>query len=106
MTSRQISEMATERPATPASASPESDASANAGRPQTAAPQADAPQDGPQDVPQGVPHVPSPPTSPWWTAPAGKAVEIPAFGRAMIGTLVAMLSPAPRPVPVRVRARR
>ena len=66
---------------------------------------AKAPSDAPQaGAPQPeTPHVASPPTSPWWTAPAGKSVDIPAFGRSLIEILVAILFPAPHPVPVRIR---
>lgn len=57
-----------------------------------------------------TPVVESPPTSPshspWWTAPAGKAVDIPAFGRSLIEILIAILAPAPKPVPIPVRVRR
>lgn len=46
-------------------------------------------------------------TSPWWTAPGGKPVDIPAFGRSLIETLIAILFPAqPQPISVRVRAKR
>lgn len=98
MTSRLYSDAAPERPAAPPAPSPDGEATADA-----AAPQADTPQQA--DTPKTeTPHIASPPTSPWWTAPAGRPVNIPAFGRALIDTLAAMLSPAPRPVPIRVRA--
>lgn len=100
MTSRLISEIAAE-PAAPLS-SPDGDARAAA--PQSATPEADTPRTATPG--SNTPHVASPPTSPWWTAPAGKPVDIPAFGRAMIDALLAMLSPAPRPHPIRVRTRR
>jgi hypothetical protein len=105
MTSRLIPDTDQERPDAPLP-SPDGDAKAAA-----AAPQADTPQAGPstetaQETPQETPHVASPPTSPWWTAPAGKPVDIPAFGRAMIDTFASLVSPAPRPVPIRVRPRR
>ena len=94
MTSRLYSDAASDRPAASSAPAPDGDATADA-----AAPQADTPQ-------AETPHIASPPTSPWWTAPAGRPVDIPAFGRAMIDTLAAMLTSAPRPVPIRIRARR
>jgi hypothetical protein len=59
------------------------------------------------------PTVESPPTSPqhspWWTAPAGKAVNIPDFGHVFAplrDALLALFAPAPQPIPIRIRARR
>ena len=60
------------------------------------------------------PVVASPPTapqstsphSPWWTAPGGKPVDIPAFGRALLAQILGMLAPAPQPIPLRIRVRR
>ena len=46
------------------------------------------------------------PHSPWWTAPAGKGVDIPAFGRALLDQILAMLYPAPQPIPLRIRVKR
>lgn len=70
-------------------------------RPQAAAPAHDTPQ---------TPLVDSPPTSPqsspWWTAPGGKAVDIPDFGHVLFDALAALLAPAPQPLALRIRARR
>jgi hypothetical protein len=56
------------------------------------------------------PTIDSPPTSPqsspWWTAPGGKAVDIPDFGHVLFDALAALLAPAPQPMPIRIRARR
>ena len=100
MTSLLNSDIQAQPHGAPSSVTPGS--ASNPGAPQTSAPPAEAQA----DVPADIPHVASPPTSPWWTAPAGKAVDIPAFGRTLIEALLAMLLPAPRPVPVRIRARR
>ena len=44
--------------------------------------------------------------SPWWTAPSGKPISIPAFARILsIDALAACLFNPPR-IPVRVKARR
>jgi hypothetical protein len=48
----------------------------------------------------------APPSSPWWTAPGGKPVDIPDFGHVLFEALAALLAPAPQPVPIRLRARR
>jgi hypothetical protein len=88
MTSRLTADIAPDRPAASPAPSPES-------------------KSGPTDHPQpDTPHVASPPTSPWWTAPAGKPVDIPAFGRSLIEILRALLAPAPQPAPLRIRIRR
>lgn len=52
----------------------------------------------------------TPTQSPWWTAPAGRPVEIPAFGRTWFGrswleALLDLLAPKPVLVPVKVKAR-
>lgn len=83
--------------------------------PQTApkAPSQEALQEAPEpqapvvDSPPTAPHQPGP-ASPWWTAPSGKAVDIPAFGRGLLDQILAILFPAPQPrlLPIRVRARR
>ncbi len=88
---------------------------------ETAGPGRIAPPPAPENEAHGAatPIVDSPPTSPkepgpaqphshWWTAPGGKAVDIPAFGRSILDQILAILFPAPqpRPIPVRVRARR
>jgi hypothetical protein len=46
----------------------------------------------------------SPTRSPWWSAPAGRPVAIPAFGRGLLEVLLDLLMPKPVPVPVKVRA--
>ena len=46
----------------------------------------------------------SPTRSPWWSAPAGRPVAIPAFGRGLLEMLLDLLLPKPAPVPVKVRA--
>ena len=46
----------------------------------------------------------SPTQSPWWSAPAGRPVAIPAFGRGLLEVLLDLLMPKPAPVPVKVRA--
>lgn|GEM_PF-3680982 len=51
----------------------------------------------------------SPTQSPWWTAPAGRPVAIPAFGRVLrswLDALLELLMPKPIPLPVKVRATR
>lgn len=48
----------------------------------------------------------SPTQSPWWTAPAGRPVAIPAFGRTLLEALWDLLMPKPEPVPVKIRATR
>lgn len=48
----------------------------------------------------------SPTRSPWWSAPAGRPVAIPAFGRSLLEMLLDLLLPKPAPVPVKVRATR
>jgi hypothetical protein len=60
------------------------------------------------DSPPTSPQQPGPaqPNSPWWTAPGGKAVDIPAFGRTLLDQILAIFFPAPQPIPVRIRARR
>ncbi len=68
-----------------------------------AAPHTDTPEET-RDLPE-IPSSDSPPTSPWWTAPGGKAVAIPSFGRSLIDFLLGLLAPWPQPRPVRVRAR-
>jgi hypothetical protein len=95
MTSRLTADIAPDRPAASPAPSPES-------------------KSGPTDHPQpDTPHVASPPTSPWWTAPAGKPVDIPAFGRTLsafgrswIEILGALFTPTPQPAPLRIRIRR
>ncbi len=93
MTSRLTSDMTPDRPAAAPAPSPEGKADAS-GPGHPARPKAD------------TPHVASPPTSPWWTAPAGKPVDIPAFGRSLLETLLAWLAPAPRRSRLRIRIRR
>jgi hypothetical protein len=95
MTSRLTSDMTPDQPAAAPAPSPEA--------------KTDTPSDRPKSE---TPHVASPPTSPWWTAPAGKPVDIPAFGRTLsafgrcwIETLLAWLAPAPQPIPLRIRIR-
>ena len=52
----------------------------------------------------------SPTRSPWWSAPAGRPVAIPAFGRGilfargLLEVLLDLLMPKPVLVPVKVRA--
>lgn len=52
----------------------------------------------------------SPTRSPWWSAPAGRPVAIPAFGRGLLfargllEVLLDLLLPKPVPVPIKVRA--
>ena len=52
----------------------------------------------------------TPTQSPWWSAPAGRPVAIPAFGRSMmlarswIEALLDLLLPKPVLVPVKVKA--
>ncbi len=68
------------------------------------------------DARGGTPVVESPPTSPphspWWTAPGGKPVNIPDFGQVLfvghvlLDALIALLAPAPQPVPIRIRTKR
>jgi hypothetical protein len=70
---------------------------------------ASEPQGPVVDSPPTSPSHPGPasPASPWWTAPGGKAVDIPAFGRGLLDQILAILFPAqPRLIPLRVRARR
>lgn len=58
-----------------------------------------------------IPQAENTPTpSPWWTAPAGRPVPIPAFGRAVVAlarswleALLDLLMPKPVPVPVPVK---
>lgn len=57
--------------------------------------------DSPPIAPQ-----PSGQSSPWWTAPGGKAVDIPAFGRALIEAALTVILPAPKPALIRIRTRR
>ncbi len=45
----------------------------------------------------------APTQSPWWSAPAGRPVAIPAFGRSLLEALLNLLAPEPVLVPVRVR---
>jgi hypothetical protein len=89
MTSRLTSDMTPDRPAAAPAPSPEGKAGTPSDRPKA-----------------DTPHVASPPTSPWWTAPAGKPVDIPAFGRSLFETLLAWLAPAPQQIPLRIRIRR
>jgi hypothetical protein len=74
-------------------------------RPQAAAPAHDTPQTPLVDSPPTSPPT-SPQSSPWWTAPGGKAVDIPDFGHVLFDALAALLAPAPQPLPLRIRARR
>jgi hypothetical protein len=73
-------------------------------------PQADtAPAPKPPAVDAAPPLAPSPERSPWWSAPSGKPFNIPDFAHefsALAAALLAWLSPAPQPIPVRVKARR
>jgi hypothetical protein len=48
----------------------------------------------------------SPTRSPWWSAPAGRPVAIPAFARGLLEVLLDLLMPKPVLVPVKVRAPR
>ena len=55
----------------------------------------------------GAPSAGAQTPSPWWTAPGGKPIGIPAFGRIVnLDALAALLFPAPRMIPIRVRANR
>lgn len=99
MTSRLTSDMMPDHPAATPAPSQDGKADTQAGAAQSGTPQAENPQ-------ADTPHVASPPTSPWWTAPGGKPVDIPAFGRTLLETILAWLLPTPRPVPAPVRVRR
>ena len=69
----------------------------------TADPRAQNPHDNPHPQTGATP---AHNQSPWWTAPSGKPVSIPAFARIFSAeALVRWLFPAPR-IPVRVKARR
>jgi hypothetical protein len=69
-------------------------------------PDADTP---PAPIPPVVdtapPLAPAPEQSPWWSAPSGKPFNIPDFAHEL-RALLAVLLPAPQPIPVRLRARR
>lgn len=80
-------------------------------RPGDDTPSRDAERDerGDRDTIETDPREPDPqsantPTqSPWWSAPAGRPVAIPAFGRSWLEALLEWLAPKPVLVPVKVR---
>jgi hypothetical protein len=72
-------------------------------QPENATPSRDS-ERGPAGNVSGSQTENSPTQSPWCTAPAGRPVAIPAFGRGLLEVLLDLLMPKPVLVPVKVRA--